>query len=254
MAAKRPAEDIADGARKRSRSDYNATLTVLVGAEETSFTVHQDHICRASDFFKKACSGDWLESKERTVRLADVDAAMFQIYVEGLYFPSNDLKEMLAETLSSPDDETEPLCVTTCKRRDVDSILQLCSLWALGDYLQDYRIQNKVMDILHQSVIFVAFGSVRIMTWVSAHTTAASLLANYLRATFVELLKESKRTPAILDELKQGENKLPADVLVDLLKEMLSSTYHLSLCATYRVHPEGTETCAQLRAKSKKVV
>ncbi|KAK5679360.1 hypothetical protein LTS10_008175 [Elasticomyces elasticus] len=249
MAAKRPAEDKADGPRKRQRSNYSATLTILVGPEETSFTVHQDRLCSTSEFFKKACTGEWLESKERVIRLADVDATIFQIYVEGLYFPSSDLKEMLTD--HPVDGVKEPVNLRGCKQRHVETTLQVCDLWALGDYLQDYAIQNKAMNLLEGAVGWKSFGSVRIMTWLAAHTTSTSRLAKYLRSSFVEVLLESTTVDvdAVLTAFKDGEHKLPADVLVDLLKEVLSPTHDVPVCATYRVHPEGTETCAQPGAK-----
>ncbi|KAK4950312.1 hypothetical protein LTR10_011293 [Elasticomyces elasticus] len=243
MAVKRAAGGSMDRPRKRQRSNYGATLTILVGPEETSFTVHQDRLCSTSEYFKKACTGEWLESKERVLRLADVDATIFQIYVEGLYFPSSELKEMLTDT--SSDGVKEPLSLRACRQSNVETTFQVCGLWALADYLQDYAIQNKAIDLLENGVSRTSFGSVRIVTWLSAHTTSTSRLAKYLRSSFVEVLVDTKNTDAVLTALKDGEHKLPADVLIDLLKEVLSPTNDVPFCATYHVHPEGTETCAQ---------
>ncbi|KAK5717189.1 hypothetical protein LTR15_009078 [Elasticomyces elasticus] len=229
-----------------SETDYSVTFTILVGGEETPFTIHQDYLCRASDFFKKACTGDWVESKERTIRLAHVDAAIFQIYVEVLYYPSIDLYEALA--LSSRDPLGQ-LLFDAREHRQVNIVLQLCGLWVLGDYLQDYAIRNKVMDTLYARVPFETFGSVRIMAWLSAHTTTTSPPARLLRALFAAQLKKSTEPHVVLSELRTGANKLPADALVDLLGEVLTPTSWLSFCETHHVHPEGTKKCAQLRGR-----
>ncbi|KAK5712526.1 hypothetical protein LTR17_017973 [Elasticomyces elasticus] len=239
MAAKRPAEDSVDSPRKRLRTNYSATFTILVGVEESSFTVHEDHLCRSSEYFKKACTGEWVESKERTIRLAHVDAATFQIHVEALYYPDIDLYEALALSSGDPGGQ---LLFDASEHRQVGIVLQLCSLWALGGYLQDYKIQNEVMDILYQRVACGIFGSTRLITWMSTHATATSPLARYLRSAFAARLKHDG--PAILNELRNGENKLAPDVLLDLLEEVLMLRMEDPFCATYHVHAEGTEKCA----------
>ncbi|KAK3637777.1 hypothetical protein LTR56_011983 [Elasticomyces elasticus] len=236
MAAKRPAEDSTDSPRKRLRTNYRATFTILVGAEESCFTVHEDHLCRTSEYFKKACTGNWLESKDRTIRLAHVDAAIFQIYVEALYYPDIDLYEALA--LSSGDLAGQ-LLFGASEHRQVDIVLQLCGLWALGEYLQDYKIQNKVMDTLYTRVPYETFGSARLITWMSTNTIATSPLARYLRSTFAAHLKHLDDGPAILNELKDEGNKLGADVLMGLLEDVLMPRVGIPFCATYHVHPLG---------------
>ncbi|KAK5691953.1 hypothetical protein LTR97_011124 [Elasticomyces elasticus] len=241
MSAKRRAEDSADGPRKRPRTNYSATFEVLIGPEVSPFTVHQDFLCRTSDFFKKARTGDWVESKERTVRLAHVEAAIFQIYVEALYYPDIDLYEALA--LSSGDPAGQ-LLFDASEHRQVDIVLQLCGLWALGEYLQDYKIQNKVMDALHQRVPISTYTSVRVIAWLSAHTTTTSLPAKYVRSLFANYLKNAEEPHVMLSKFKTGENKLSADMLADLLEEVLTPTPWLPFCDKYHVHPEGTEKCA----------
>lgn len=52
------------------RPDYSEVITVLVGQEEKSFTVHKAIICAKSQFFATACSQQWQEGRSGVVRLS----------------------------------------------------------------------------------------------------------------------------------------------------------------------------------------
>lgn len=124
------------------RSDYNATIIVLVGPGEARFTVHQDLICRNSEFFAEACSGDWIEARERIVRLP-TDARLFQIYVEGLYCPNTNIYADMVDTLHSTAGPADQVY-----KHDV--VHELCRLWVLGDFLQNTRFSDAVLVSLEQ--------------------------------------------------------------------------------------------------------
>ena len=68
-----------------SHSINQPTITVLVGESESSFQVHEWLIRKASPFFDKAMSRDWIERRERTIRLVHDDPEVFDVYASYLY-------------------------------------------------------------------------------------------------------------------------------------------------------------------------
>ncbi|KAK5728042.1 hypothetical protein LTR17_012239 [Elasticomyces elasticus] len=243
MATKRPADDDTGAARKRPRTNYGDTIVVLIGTNETSFTVHQDLLCRSSCFFKTALAGDWLESREGIFRLAETNADAFRTYVDTLYTPSVHLRDLVDEIpprFSEGDSLKAKLKAAIT--HGLENTLQLCRLWALGDYLQDHEFQNKALDTLanmHGSWARHA----AIMIWVAANTHAVSPLARFLVNAFVPYLQDTPHASAVLDELT---DKLPADLLIQLLRaRVLPETVEgeAERCLAYHVHPDGTDRC-----------
>ncbi|TKA66527.1 hypothetical protein B0A55_10252 [Friedmanniomyces simplex] len=240
MATKRKSDGSDGGVSKQLRSNYNATITVLVGPSEASFTVHKDLICRNSKFFEKACSGDWKEARERTVRLAGTNASFFQIYVEKLYFPTANLYDNTADALRP---SAKPFLVMD--RNEV--LFQLCQIWALGDYLQDHGFQNAVVDTLAMNAAQeVPSGST--VEWVVGNTSTDSPLRKWLVNALIPYLTSAPLAAALLEELT---GKLPADFLMLLLKLRVKSLpasvrgpAPLGDKCMYHVHPEGTAKCA----------
>jgi len=172
--------------------------------------VHQDLLCCHSDFFKKACSGDWTEARERIVRLADTNVAFFQIYVENLYRASTDpgIYEQMGYVLRPVHDPYSGFVNTD------EVVSHMCRLWALGDFLQDACFQITVVDELNENPAKEP-PSTSTIEWVANNTTMNSPLATWLLNTLVPHLESSKFARALLDELT---GKLPADFLMSLLK------------------------------------
>lgn len=59
--------------------------TILVGPEQKKFMVHQPLLCSKSQYFNKALTGSFEESKTGIVKLEDVSPVLFQIFVTWLY-------------------------------------------------------------------------------------------------------------------------------------------------------------------------
>jgi hypothetical protein len=59
--------------------------TILVGAEQKKFVVHQALLCDKSQYFAKALTGSFEEGKTGIVKLKDVSSVLFKIVVSWLY-------------------------------------------------------------------------------------------------------------------------------------------------------------------------
>jgi hypothetical protein len=70
---------------RERRMDFQDTITVLVGAKEERFCAHKDVLCATSGFFQDAFSGNWLENKERTIRITEQQPVAFEIYLTYCY-------------------------------------------------------------------------------------------------------------------------------------------------------------------------
>lgn len=67
------------------RENYHDTITVLVGADKTPFTVHKATICAKSKFFEAALVRDWKEKADATVTLPDMLPYKFAVFVHWTY-------------------------------------------------------------------------------------------------------------------------------------------------------------------------
>ncbi|KAK5717188.1 hypothetical protein LTR15_009077 [Elasticomyces elasticus] len=202
-------------------------------------------ICSAAtpDFFEKACSGEWKEARERTVRLNESDATSFQIYLNHLYSPHFDLNSLMCDIVSGGTTKS-----TVSNAPEV--LFQLCKLWSFGDFVQDHGFQNDVIDAMQHNITtaLTAVSLSLMLEWVIGHTTSDSPLRKWLAHVMAPHLKASPQTVTLLDELT---GKLPAKFLMDLLKARAASlptnTKSVSPPAggkcRFHVHPEGTAKC-----------
>jgi hypothetical protein len=107
------------------------SIEVIVGAvKHVTFSVHENIICAASHFFKKAMSGDWSESRNRSVRLEHDEPEVFQIYMHWLYR------------------DTLPVRIDSVGVAGNAEYLQLAKAYVLGDLLQDGNFKDVVLDAI----------------------------------------------------------------------------------------------------------
>lgn len=152
---KRATEDEVDDSHKRLRSryefldtvtryqandhscgyDYNDVISVLVGGNEQSFTVHKDLICARSKFFVAACSERWIEGQSKVVRLPESSPKIFQIYMAWL-FAGNAAVEEVGHN------------ATESKHSDVVEQRTLVKLYLLAQYLNDIKLRNQCLKVL----------------------------------------------------------------------------------------------------------
>lgn len=104
-------------------------------------------IFEASDFFRAACSGNWIEARERTVVLDGIPARYFTLYVDWVYNKS------LPSTpcFDAPFDGWigEPVVEPECTG------LQLhfwCQLWIFADFLGDKGLMKFCLRAIERHV------------------------------------------------------------------------------------------------------
>ncbi len=60
-------------------------VDVFVGPERKQFHLHKDLLCDRSSYFQKAFEGDFKESRENSMDLAEDEVAAFELFVDWLY-------------------------------------------------------------------------------------------------------------------------------------------------------------------------
>lgn len=125
------------------------TIEVCAGEGDAveSFTVHTTYATKSSKFIQAALGRDsWKEAQEKRITLPEAEPAVFESYIHWLYTNDIDLGESVQVCDScqrdalEPDGEGERLCMNRCSQ-------ELASMYILGDFLDDTRFCNAVMDV-----------------------------------------------------------------------------------------------------------
>jgi hypothetical protein len=154
--------------------DYNNLISVLVGPDKATFTVHENYICAKSKFFKAACSKQWTRGAEginRVIRLPEEDPQIFKSYVSWVY-----TNEVVVQGIADRREETGP----TVAGKEQGELIKL---YVLGDKLDDLALRDQVMKTLVNMNVQTYAASV---TWAFEHTPPTSLLRTML-ATFAAM-------------------------------------------------------------------
>ncbi|KAK3715689.1 hypothetical protein LTR37_006914 [Vermiconidia calcicola] len=131
---------------KRTKLDYLEDITVLVGPDEKRYVVHKNLVCDNSSFFRAACNGDWKETKEKVVRLPEVDPDIFANYLGWIYTGELDVRDASSVASAPKYHDNMPVKEqTVLEIRTVDT-------YAFGDMVQDVRFCNTVVDELKRLV------------------------------------------------------------------------------------------------------
>lgn len=115
-----------------------------MGAQERRYSVHKKLVCQASDFFRAACTGEWKESKERLVKLPEIEPATFAVYICWIYTGEIDV------ATQTVDDQVQSIKYERAMTNDVyrGLLARLTCSFALGDMLQDVTFKNAIIDEL----------------------------------------------------------------------------------------------------------
>lgn len=106
-----------------------------MGPNELRFAVHKDVICKDSDFFRAACSTNWLEGQEKLVGLPEVKPNVFQVYLDWAYTGI-----LAVEDAQTPEED---------RGRSCSGIIDV---YLLGDVLGDVKLRDQAMQLLNTHV------------------------------------------------------------------------------------------------------
>jgi hypothetical protein len=156
-------------------------------------------ICAKSGFFRAACSTRWLEGREKVVRLPEVMAKVFQVYVDWAY--TGNLILGAAATFS-------PGKRPTCRG--------LVDLYLLGDVLDDVKLRNKAMQLLNAHVAAHLSPGFATICHVWENTPPSSILRKWMvEVTIMKLKSES---------FAENAGNYPADYVVQVATTLLHRT------------------------------
>ena len=154
----------------------NLALTVFVGEPATSFIVRELAVRKSSKFFENAMNRDWVESRERKIRLPDDDPEIFAIYQRWVHHSKLCLPSHLDVGEGHPVSTRTYRCSNGAGRANVflklktgyytnvvidvfeeqkerevlrdDRYMCLAKAYILGDKLMDTAFSNAVVDAI----------------------------------------------------------------------------------------------------------
>lgn len=183
-------------------------MTVTVGKESEAreYTVHTSWITLSSGFFQKAMSKNWKEAQEKSLTLPEHEPDTFERYLHWVYS-----KNVVLDKAPCP---CSPKCAISfkadypgCSKRHS---LTLAKMYLLGDYLDDRRFCNTVIDLMKhvwdESADFLPSGTTQYI-WQTAPSDSP------LRHLALEIWKTDLKCLSTGSELE----KVPTSFLVELL-------------------------------------
>lgn len=193
--------------------------TILIGTDpvQEKFVVHQALLCSKSQYFTKALTGSFEESKTGIVRFEDVSPVLFRIVVNWLY--DGKIVYTVSDDGSSINHDFADLTAVTeiCDEGlNADDPLTwpyqvILKLYVLADRLDIRELRNSIIDTLTAAYRRPKNGpSVEDYKFIDSNTTSESPLR---RLTVDFLAYKGKRVP----EDSEIWRALPHDIVVEVL-------------------------------------
>ena len=180
------------------------------GKKFKSFIVHESFATKSSKYIQSALKNEWKEGKEKHVSLEDHSPKTLEGYINWLYTKETTLNNAERKCkYHGPD--------TYQDAQDSDCIymhgLDLVKMYILGDYLNDMRFCNAVidtMDLMEGCVI-----NLDAIDWVWSNTMQNNPLTLFLLEHWAEAVESDSQ--GTIDYMKDGFYRIPDEFLLDLL-------------------------------------
>lgn len=172
--------------------------TVVVGAEEKEFLVHQALICYYSGYFRGAFSGSFQEATTRIVRIKDTSIVVFEAFVTWLY----------SGRLFNHDTNAPP-------KEYIHRLL--IEIWLFGDRILCPVLQNDVIDLMIANLSVDGLVHARCIEICYSRTLDGSPLRKYV----VDQLALSHSNKALTEWAKWSRQfglVYPQEFFLDLLQ------------------------------------
>lgn len=186
------------------RYDFIDYIIVLVGSEKKTFVVHKNIVCQSSRFFRAATTGQWKKATKKTVPLPDIKPEIFGAYVGWLYTGDIDVK-------ASPD-------IKYNASMDWPTLaeiqLKLTGAFCLGDYLQDSKFRNSVVDEFKA----VVEGGKKVLT-----PNTKQYLWNHVNqdSQLMDMIVDYHITGLKPDKFDEGVDEYPYDFIVKIAQRAI---------------------------------
>ncbi|KAF7193729.1 Kelch repeat and BTB domain-containing protein 2 [Pseudocercospora fuligena] len=179
--------------------DFSEAVTVNVGEGDAKqqFLLHKNIISRHSKFFRAAFSGNFAESKDKSIELPEADPAIFKIWIQWAYSGN---MALLSASEQEVGHENYALLARRCGE-----------LYVLADTLEDTLCRNTATDLLRNRFLGFVGPSVHLYQIAYESTPEGSKLR---KVCLDWMLASSPGT-----WLAQHRNELPTALFVDLAIE-----------------------------------
>lgn len=188
------------------RIDYSENITVLVGPEEKAYILHTSVLTAQSTFFRAAVEGGFKESKEKVIRLPEIDTESWSTYLQWIY--SNEVVVLNPEEIDNDG--------YGVKRRN-----RLITLYLLADAVDDLTLRNKIVDEYVK-----VFKSTRLWECENISVLLNSVSeSNKFRELILDfILRSSPDSAAYLQEIS---DQLPKSFLLEVATTLLTMALDL---------------------------
>ncbi|KAF9701864.1 hypothetical protein EKO04_000819 [Ascochyta lentis] len=183
------------------------------GEKQQKYIVHEQLLTTRSLFFKKAMSGDWIEAKERIVKLPEDDSSVFNIYIDLLY--TNKIT-VIPDSGSGDATGGQEQNIFACLKEQNS----LASLYVLAEKLQDIDAKNKTLAAMVASAfekrsdgVMYSPGPDTIRT-IYEGTPPGCLLRKLLVDIYT-----SKATDQWIEKCKDWPDEFMRELLISVLKK-----------------------------------
>jgi hypothetical protein len=178
------------------------------GKKSKTFMIHSSFATKSSKYMHSALKDDWKEGQEKHFSLVDHEPEALEGYINWLYTKEVTLKDAEqkcklhgpAYSLENPNSNCSYL-----------HYLKLIKMYILGDYMNDMRFCNAVVDAMR--LMRSCYPSPDAVQWAWNHTMQDSPVRKHLLEMWAEILGHPN-TPG---HMKGNLSKLSKEFLVDLL-------------------------------------